>query len=395
MKKILILLLFPLFSFTQPKSVTDKAGVLNDYDIQQLNDQIQEFRKASSIGIIVNIVETTEDESIEEYTASIRDNPLPEDIKGLIVYTIAIKDRKTDIWVSPIISRYLTKSTIKNILGLSKPYLVKGDYYRGVQLTIVNLTHSLTAISWETRTKTRQESSSANTVLAIFTIVALISLIYFVGKAWFNTKDKEDEELREYRGKIDALLGPLHDKVISDETNRLIQGIKRLNPIIYKHVELFEKARDAYSNLVKTHINHNSRTLGELKFLHNSLNNAWKITDEANTAIRSNYYAEHFKETKVDPTITEIKDLYRRLNDARLHGLITLDQQNDYMYGRIIRQYEDKVSYYHYFDDMLRLLADYRKLVYSPNHIKIVDDGPNYQESTLVEDDFAHIDVAT
>jgi uncharacterized protein len=152
MKFIKILSLFLLFSSLtnlypqslQPipelnRPIIDQVGILSKEEIDVLEKKILNFEKAKGSQIAVLIVDSTQPESIEEYSIRVVEKWKlgRKNIDDGVLFLIAYNDRKMRLEIGYGLEGVIPDAKAKQILDdYVKPYFKKGEFYKGIYTCI-------------------------------------------------------------------------------------------------------------------------------------------------------------------------------------------------------------------------------------------------------------------
>jgi uncharacterized protein len=152
MKFIKILSLFLLFSSLtnlypqslQPKPelnrpIIDQVGILSKEEIDVLEKKILNFEKTKGSQIAVLIVDSTQPESIEEYSIRVVEKWKlgRKNIDDGVLFLIAYNDRKMRLEIGYGLEGVIPDAKAKQILDdYVKPYFKKGEFYKGIYTCI-------------------------------------------------------------------------------------------------------------------------------------------------------------------------------------------------------------------------------------------------------------------
>lgn len=164
MKKLILLLLLPLFFLIKPISAQAETqiperptnGVYDpkNYVTNKVAPRLAEFNSSSDTQIGIYIVDTLDGKNIDEQANAVAKAwqiGSADTNKGVLI-AIAIKDRKFRIEASNEASKTLTKNNIDSILNSSKSYMRKQDY-DGAIINMINLIQKQIQINNQPKTE--------------------------------------------------------------------------------------------------------------------------------------------------------------------------------------------------------------------------------------------------
>ena len=204
MKFLLACLLFlsPLHSKEIPPltgPVIDQAGVLSDAVKVSLAASLQELKRKQRVQLQLFIVDSLENEYIENYTIKVVDKwklGTRKDSQG-ILFLIAIKERKMRIEVGRGLEGVLTDAMSGRILAMVKPYFKNKDYSTGIVLGLSAIATSvggeLQSVPLSNRERRRSyRRSNASHGLGFFLFLIFLLSLFGRGRrggrgmgAWF------------------------------------------------------------------------------------------------------------------------------------------------------------------------------------------------------------------
>ncbi|WP_316811127.1 TPM domain-containing protein [Pedobacter heparinus] len=189
MKKILIALLFSLFSVTgfaqdfpaKPNTlVNDYTGTLSSGQLQQLERKLVAFDDSTSIQVAIAILKSVGEYDINEYALELgrkwgvgnkgKDN-------GVMI-VVALGDRKiaiqTGYGVEGVLPDMYTRRIIDNDI---KPYFKAGDYYKGLDAGTDAIISVTKGEYKNDKPKAGKSGSGASGVLIIIIIVVVVIIV--------------------------------------------------------------------------------------------------------------------------------------------------------------------------------------------------------------------------
>lgn len=145
--------------------VTDLTGTLYTDEVQLISNKLLDFEKNKTSQIVVLLISTTGDESIEEYSMNLAEKwqiGSKENDDGIILL-IAKDDRKLRIEIGYGLEQTLTDAEAKYIIDdIIVPEFKSGDYYSGINNGIDWIIGILEGEITEDYFETIQESSYYN-----------------------------------------------------------------------------------------------------------------------------------------------------------------------------------------------------------------------------------------
>jgi uncharacterized membrane protein YgcG len=270
MKRFLILLfLIPQLLLGQSglvatNWVNDYANILTTEQESQLNSKISTFEKQTDIEISFALVDTLNGKDIESFSNQLfktwgvgkadRNN-------GLLI-VIAPNERKWRIETGYGLEAYLSDGQAFSFGNSNfKPNFKEGNYYKGIDDFVTQVTSHLGTSSWTDRVaytqrleQERQEYWSNFWSTTLYVILGIISLIIFI-VLFIRFKNKIEEQKKfeiEKNRKVTAYL---------QEVDSVNQTLKRFNldPIV-ANTDLIRSSKDKYD----LNLNYNT-SLGTLR----------------------------------------------------------------------------------------------------------------------------------
>ena len=190
MKFLFLSLLF--FSPLQSKEippltgpVIDQAGVLSEAVKVRLAASLQELKRKQRVQLQLFIVDTLENEYIENYSIKVVDKwklGTKKDSRG-ILFLIAVKERKMRIEVGRGLEGMLTDAMSGRILTMVKPYFKNKDYSTGIVLGLSAIATSVggelqsVPLSNRERRRSYRRSNSGHGLGFIFFLIFLLSMM--------------------------------------------------------------------------------------------------------------------------------------------------------------------------------------------------------------------------
>lgn len=164
-----ILAITPVFAasdtvYPKPATVSDYTGTLTQEERSTLTAKLEAFRQETSNEIALLIVNTTEPETIEQYSIHVAEQWKvgKKNIDNGLLFTIAIRDRKMRIEVGKGLEGILPDLLTTKILSTyTSPEFKAGNYYKGINDTLdVVMAAAKNEFNTEELLKGRSESSS-------------------------------------------------------------------------------------------------------------------------------------------------------------------------------------------------------------------------------------------
>ena len=164
--------------------VIDQSGVLEKSLKIRLAASLQEFKRTNDVQIQLLIVDSLEDEYIENYSIKVVDKwklGTKKKDKG-ILFLIAIKERKMRIEVGRGLEGSITDAMSGRILSMVKPYFKNKDYGTGIVLGLSAIASAsggeLQSVSLSNRERRRsyRRSEGGHGLLFFILLFFLISL---------------------------------------------------------------------------------------------------------------------------------------------------------------------------------------------------------------------------
>lgn len=120
---------------TLTSSVTDYTHTLDSSQINLLTTKLDNLEKEKGSQVVVLIVPTTEDKTIEEYSLEVAEKNLigRKGVDDGVLFLIAKNDRKMRIEVGYGLEGAIPDATAKQIISdIVTPYFKQGNFYEGV-----------------------------------------------------------------------------------------------------------------------------------------------------------------------------------------------------------------------------------------------------------------------
>ena len=176
--------------------VTDLTGTLNESQIISLEKVLENFQKEDGSEIVVVIIPTTGDETIEDYTIRLAEQWKVgrENIDDGIILLVAKDDRKVRIEVGYGLEAYITDAKANYIINsIIVPQFKNSYFYAGIDFAISEMINIIRAANLEEQqeqyipkknkgNKTLRVLSSFAGIYVIVTIVLLFILCNFLRK---------------------------------------------------------------------------------------------------------------------------------------------------------------------------------------------------------------------
>ena len=204
--KILLLACLFFFSPLQGKEippltgpVIDQAGILSEAVKVRLAASLQELKRKQQVQLQLLIIDSLENEYIENYTIKVVDKwqlGTKKDSQG-ILFLVAIKERKMRIEVGRGLEGVLTDAMSGRILAMMKPYFRQKDYSTGIVLGLSAIATSvggeLQSIPLSNRERRRSyRRSGASHGMGFFILLIFLLSLFGRGRrggsgagAWF------------------------------------------------------------------------------------------------------------------------------------------------------------------------------------------------------------------
>ena len=212
MKKLLILLLFPLFSIGQkipermPNTyVFDYAHKLDSNQIAHLNKRIVDFKAESSIQMAVVVLDDLDGYEVEDFATKLfRTWGIGEKtLNNGVLYLVSPANRKARLEVGYGLEGDLTDADSKEVLVLAREFFKKEDYYTGIERVVSATIAHLKPISWEQRAKLKNAKLAEQKALAVKTADGLLTIGGWAGAfsllalaIWLGFRIKSGRALR-------------------------------------------------------------------------------------------------------------------------------------------------------------------------------------------------------
>jgi len=174
--------------------VTDLTNTLYDYQIENIENKLLVFEKSQSGQIAVLMIETTGEESIEEYSIRLAEQwqiGSAENDDGIILL-IAKSDRKLRIEVGYGLEATITDAEAQYIIDeLITPQFKEGDFNAGINNGLNRITELITGTAPpldEIISKQNKNNEGSNDTLIIIIIIFIIIFLFqkFTGRRLFG-----------------------------------------------------------------------------------------------------------------------------------------------------------------------------------------------------------------
>jgi len=185
MKKILFLLLLPVFAFADPFIVQDNTNTLTLDQINTLILKLKDIRVTKNIVMSVQIIPTTGEQTIFDYSQHLFDELQlgNKDSDNGLLFVIAKNDRKMRIHVGYGLENTITDAFSKRVLtNITQKYFKNNNFYNGIDLTIDEI---ITQVSKEPIYAPQQFVSTNNShnliiVLSIMLLTFIVGMVIYL-----------------------------------------------------------------------------------------------------------------------------------------------------------------------------------------------------------------------
>ncbi|MES2664388.1 MAG: YgcG family protein [Pseudomonadota bacterium] len=157
--------------------VTDLTRTLEPFQIQALENKLQEFEKIKGSQLAIVILATTAPETIEQFAIRLADNWKlgREKVDDGALLIIAKNDRALRIEVGYGLEGAITDATSKRIIAeVITPYFKKNDFYGGITSGIDQIIAVIQGEPLPPPEISSETSNSSNSYLPILFLIALI-----------------------------------------------------------------------------------------------------------------------------------------------------------------------------------------------------------------------------
>jgi uncharacterized membrane protein YgcG len=208
MKKLLLLLLFPATLFAQIPDpllgtyINDRAGVLTDYQIGKINEQVHSIEKKYSVQLaIVLIGELPANYEIEDYAREIGRKWHVGNAKNGLVYVAVINQHKQRLEVAANLEGLIPDITALRLTNNIKPFFRNKDYAGGLLNMVKEIDDILNPEAQEQRrlADAEQQKKADNSFGLFLNIILLITGIgLIIGVIiWVRSKRRKKEVSQE------------------------------------------------------------------------------------------------------------------------------------------------------------------------------------------------------
>ncbi|MCF6366469.1 MAG: TPM domain-containing protein [Bacteroidales bacterium] len=173
--------------------VTDLTYTLYDFQLKNIENKLMQFEQNNSGQIVVFMLPTTGEESIEEYSIRLAEKWKigSAENDGGIILLIAKNDRKLRIEVGYGLEAIITDAEAQYIIDNKiTPQLKSGDFYEGIDAGIDRIigliSGVLPTVDEISEISTPENSSADNLIITLFIIIVLTMFVpYFLLKSKF------------------------------------------------------------------------------------------------------------------------------------------------------------------------------------------------------------------